>query len=342
MHTKGITFGNYHSYRDFGLILSEKTIGAPTPKTELIDIPGGDGVLDLTEFFGEVKYNNRTLTFEFSTKVPQAEFMPLFSRVQNALHGQKMHITLDEDPEWYYIGRLSVSEWKAEKRIGKLTVTADCEPFKYRMTSQVVNLAGVNLLNLDAGTATTDGAWVKTETGYTFTRGVEGGGSFLYWTIPVKKGQQYTFSADYTLTTRLLYVYKEKLYGTLVLKETSGQPCIFTAEETGLYVFGLYVTSQATDGEFSNVMLQEGSAKTAFVAYDATEKELAVTFQNVRKPAIPTMYVHGSLTVESPSNFVTLAEGTQIVTDFTFRDGETTLTFNGNGIAVVEWKDGGL
>lgn len=97
-------------------------------------------MLDLTEFFGEVKYNNRTLTFEFSTKVPQSEFMTLFSRVQNALHGQKMQITLDEDPEWYYIGRLSVSEWKSDKRIGKLTVVADCEPFKYRMTSQTVDL----------------------------------------------------------------------------------------------------------------------------------------------------------------------------------------------------------
>ena len=64
---KGIKFGDYHSYDDFSLILTSKTIGTPTPKTEIIDIPGGDGVLDLTEFFGEVKYNNRQLSFEFST-----------------------------------------------------------------------------------------------------------------------------------------------------------------------------------------------------------------------------------------------------------------------------------
>lgn len=56
---KGVSFGDFHSYRDFSLILSQKTIGTPSPKTEAIDIPGGDGVLDLTEFFGEVKYNNR-------------------------------------------------------------------------------------------------------------------------------------------------------------------------------------------------------------------------------------------------------------------------------------------
>lgn len=135
---KGIKFGNYHSYDDFSLILSQKTIGTPSPKVETIDIPGGDGVLDLTDFFGEVKYNNRNLSFDFSTMVPPEQFMDLFSRVQNALHGQKMQIILDDDAEWYYTGRITVSEWKAEKNIGKLTIDCDCEPFKTRHGDTVI------------------------------------------------------------------------------------------------------------------------------------------------------------------------------------------------------------
>jgi len=135
---KGVRFGNYHSWDDFSLILSQKIIGTPSPKTETIDIPGGDGVLDLTDFFGEVKYNNRNLSFEFSTIVPQSEFMDLFTRVQNALHGQKMQIILDDDAEWQYIGRITVSEWKAEKSIGKLTIDCDCEPFKARLGDTVI------------------------------------------------------------------------------------------------------------------------------------------------------------------------------------------------------------
>ena len=135
---KGVKFGDFHSWNDFSLILSEKTIGSPSPKTETIDIPGGDGVLDLTEFFGEVRYNNRPLEFVFSTKVPQSEFLALFSRVQNALHGQKMRIVLDDDPEWYYVGRITVSEWKANKAIGKLTIDCDCEPYKTKINETVV------------------------------------------------------------------------------------------------------------------------------------------------------------------------------------------------------------
>ena len=129
----GVKFGDYHSYDDFNLILTQKIIGTPTPKTETINIPGGDGVLDLTDFFGEVKYNNRTLTFEFSTIVPPDEFMDLFSNVQNALHGQKMQIVLDDDNEWYYTGRITVSEWKADKNVGKLTIDCDCDPYKTRL-----------------------------------------------------------------------------------------------------------------------------------------------------------------------------------------------------------------
>lgn len=135
---KGIMFGNYHAWNDFQLILASKTIGTPSPKTETIDIPGGDGVLDLTEFFGETKYNNRSLSFEFSSMVNPSEFMPLFSRVQNALHGKKMTITLDDDPEWYYIGRISVSEWKADRNIGKLVVDCDCDPYKYQISTTTV------------------------------------------------------------------------------------------------------------------------------------------------------------------------------------------------------------
>ena len=130
---KGIMFGNYHSWNDFQLILASKTLGTPSPKKETIDIPGGDGVLDLTDFFGETKYSNRNLTFEFSTMVTPSEFMPLFSMVQNALHGRKLPIILDDDPEWKYTGRISVSEWKADRNIGKLTIDCDCEPYKYQI-----------------------------------------------------------------------------------------------------------------------------------------------------------------------------------------------------------------
>ena len=82
--------------------------------------------------------------------VTPSDFMSLFSTVQNALHGKKLSITLDEDPEWNYIGRISVSEWKADRNIGKLTIDCDCEPYKYKVSSTVITktISGTSTITL--------------------------------------------------------------------------------------------------------------------------------------------------------------------------------------------------
>ena len=44
------------------------TLEPPEPKTYTIDIPGGDGVIDLTESLsGDVVYNNRHQEFTFTS-----------------------------------------------------------------------------------------------------------------------------------------------------------------------------------------------------------------------------------------------------------------------------------
>ena len=53
---KGVKFGEIHT-SSYGLVLSKKTIETPSPKLETVDIPGADGKLDMTEYFGDVKYN---------------------------------------------------------------------------------------------------------------------------------------------------------------------------------------------------------------------------------------------------------------------------------------------
>lgn len=137
----GVKFGDYHSFNDFSLYLSNKKIEVPQPKVELLEVPGADEMLDFTEFFGDVKYQNRMLTFEFSTGVHKSEFISLFSRIQSALNGRRMSIVLDEDPEFFYSGRVSVKEWKADKNIGKITIDCDCNPYKLKKKKTVITNA---------------------------------------------------------------------------------------------------------------------------------------------------------------------------------------------------------
>lgn len=136
---KQITFGEHRSYNDLFLICKNKTIGSPEVKKHIVDVEGGDGVLDYTEYFGETKYGNRQLEFEFATHVqPYAEY---YSQVQNLLHGKRMRIVLDDDPEYYYVGRLEVSEFSREKNIGAIMISCDCEPYKYKKNQTVVSRA---------------------------------------------------------------------------------------------------------------------------------------------------------------------------------------------------------
>ena len=136
---KGIRFGGLHTYDDLHLILSKKEIGSPAVKTKKIDVEGADGELDLTEFFGEPKYENVRHKFEFSTIIPQAMFITQFSDIKNALHGKKLKIILDDEPGAYYVGRLFVSNFTDEKGIGKVTIEADCESWKYKAAPTVIS-----------------------------------------------------------------------------------------------------------------------------------------------------------------------------------------------------------
>lgn len=133
---KGVTFGTLHSYDDFSLILSRRSIGLPEPKIMEANVPESDGVVDLTEYFGEIKYSNRPLKFIFS--VENGSFDLAFSAIQNALHGKRMKITLDDDPNFYYMGRVIINEWTSSPILQTITVECDCEPYKYKQGKTIV------------------------------------------------------------------------------------------------------------------------------------------------------------------------------------------------------------
>lgn len=146
----GVTFGTYHSYDDFSLILTSKEIAAPKTKTVKIDVEGADGAIDLTDFFGEPKYEDCTHEFQFSTIVPQSQFLTLFSDIKNKIHGKKLRISLDADPGFYYMGRCFVSAFTNEKNIGKISVECECEPWKYKAAKTVITqtVSGESTLSL--------------------------------------------------------------------------------------------------------------------------------------------------------------------------------------------------
>ena len=128
----------YNSFEHLDLVLSAKSIGAPAPKLLSVDVPCGDGELDYTEFNGAVNYANRALSFDFTMIGAANEYLNKYSRLQNLLNGRKMFVTLSEDADFYYIGRVIVNEWRSEKAIGKVTIDVNAEPYKMRKATTVI------------------------------------------------------------------------------------------------------------------------------------------------------------------------------------------------------------
>ena len=129
----GVTFGTKHSYRAWGLMLSVRPeISPPRPQLKLIQVPGSNTVIDLTEALtGEVKYEPRKIKCIFSVVDGRSKWSAVYSEVLNDVHGKRLKITMDDDPNYYYIGRVVVNQWESEEAIATIVIEAEVEPFKY-------------------------------------------------------------------------------------------------------------------------------------------------------------------------------------------------------------------
>lgn len=134
---KGIWFDQVHSYEDLNLVLSEVKIPPATAKTNFVDIPGGDGSVDLTEALGEVRYKDRACKFTF-TVFPSDDFEEKKQEISNLLNGKRCKITVDKDPDYYWNGRCSVDEYSSNKNLHKIVVGATVAPYKLKTNQTTV------------------------------------------------------------------------------------------------------------------------------------------------------------------------------------------------------------
>jgi phage-related protein len=148
----GVHFDNIHSFLDLNLVLSKVEISPAEPKTTYVDIPGGDGSLDLTEALGEVKYSDRDIKFTFTVHpTDEMTFDEKCTQVANALNGKRCEkITLDRDAEYYWQGRCTVNSYAQDKRLKQIVVSAVVSPYKLKQNVTVINCTpargGLNLV----------------------------------------------------------------------------------------------------------------------------------------------------------------------------------------------------
>lgn len=140
-----IIFGTKNTWADWCLIpTSRPVISPPEPKLNLVEIPGGNGYLDLsTALTGDITYGSRKGSLEFLVDNGQLSnyraesWASLYSKILDYLHGKLIKATLEDDPSFYYEGRFSINEWASEEHNSKITIDYTVMPFKYEAFSSL-------------------------------------------------------------------------------------------------------------------------------------------------------------------------------------------------------------
>lgn len=127
-----INIGEKNTWDDWHIVpTSRPLIAAPAVKTSYISLPGGDGALDLTEVLaGRPTYERRTGSWEFVVMNDYGDWAARYSNIMEYLQGKEFSIIFDDDPEYYYRGRLSVNEWRSEPYYSRIVIDYNVDPYK--------------------------------------------------------------------------------------------------------------------------------------------------------------------------------------------------------------------
>lgn len=215
--SRGILIGEKHTFNDWGLILTRVEIGYPAPKTNYIDIPHGDGSIDLTEAItGDVKYNNREGTFEFDLIDNPQIRTTLLNEIGEYLHGKKFDIKLPDEPTIVYRSRLAINNVRTSYYLNKVVIDVVSDPYKYKdeetvytvpMTGSAVTVNLENSRKRVIPKITVSESTVVVYKEYTAT--INAGTHQLTWLILEKGDNEVSFTS--TSGTEVVVTYREGL-----------------------------------------------------------------------------------------------------------------------------------
>lgn len=121
----GAVFGDKRSREDYSAVMNYARITPPPVKENYVDIAGGNSAIDLTEAVGGVAFKDGKISFKFTLPSMDSK-----NRMKNDLHGKRMKIFLEREPEFYYEGRLSFTSEAQTGNLHELYLDARVAPYK--------------------------------------------------------------------------------------------------------------------------------------------------------------------------------------------------------------------
>lgn len=128
----------YHTLNDWEFALGNNNyISEPEMETTYINVPYRDGLIDASTILaGRPIYKKRQLSFSLGGLRERESWDAVISGIRNSIHGRICRLTLDNDPGYYWRGRVFVEDFDRFRRLGSFALNVpNAEPYKYSVIS---------------------------------------------------------------------------------------------------------------------------------------------------------------------------------------------------------------
>ena len=115
--------------------LGRPVINPPMQKRQTIDIPGANGILDLSNSLTHYPvFENRTgqILFAVLNEKPGYDWLTVYTKMMKFLQGNPVKMFLEDDPKWFYEGQVWVDNWDSRNdgTWSEVTLGYDLQPYR--------------------------------------------------------------------------------------------------------------------------------------------------------------------------------------------------------------------
>lgn len=126
-----VYINDHDMFEEFGLFMTDREIGAAEPNLYKQTVPGKNGDLDYTSFFGDITFKNRIIKITLSNK-SDINTQELKYSLEMLFNGQEVNLIFSDDEDNYYKGRLTFESNDDDTKIYDLKMKLDAYPFKFK------------------------------------------------------------------------------------------------------------------------------------------------------------------------------------------------------------------
>ena len=132
-----------NTLKDWFLVpIGRPVINPPQQKRCTIDIPGANGILDVSNSLTHYPvFENRTGQIQFAVlnDVPRNDWLTIYTKIMKFLQGNEVKMFLEDDTKYFYEGQVWVDTWDSRNdgTWSEVTLGYDLQPYRKSIKSSV-------------------------------------------------------------------------------------------------------------------------------------------------------------------------------------------------------------